>query len=586
MKYLFLLVAIFTSFSYGGKKIEWQEWSGDIFKKAREQKKLVLLDMEAVWCHWCHVMDEKTYSQPEIISLINEHYIPVKVDQDSRPDLSRRYENYGWPAIILFSSEGKELAKRRGYQEASAMKNLLKKLSENPIPEEKEEEAPAIFSESAFLDKKLKAQLETDFVDSYDTKKGGWGGFHKFLFGFNEEWAMWGAWSGKKKYGKMAQETLNKGTLLIDKIWGGAYQYSVGSDWKEPHFEKIAERQFASLTLYSLGYALFKSPVYLTATQNVQKFVANFMRDGQGAFYTSQDADVIKGTHSDSFFKLNDENRRKKGMPAIDKNIYARENGWYIRGLISSYEYTGDEKALSLATEAARWVIANRQNSEGGFQHSGKDIAGPYLGDTLEMGFALLQLYEATAERKYLVDSERAAQYLIKKFAHNVGEKKVGYDTAFEREDSPIKSSQIKEENVEAARYLNSLYHYTGDKNYLKGAEIAMKYLATGDIALEESAGGSLLANEEMSTPPVHIVIVGSKKDLSAKELFRKALSYPVRHHRIEWLDKEEGPLPNKDVTYPELSKPAAFGCAGGRCSIPITDPKILHSRIDKLYNR
>src|SRR6476661_4591728 len=77
--------------------IEWREWSDDIFAQAKKQNRFVLLDLGAVWCHWCHVMEEITYRDPKVIALINSKYIPVRVDQDSRPDLSNRYEDYGWP---------------------------------------------------------------------------------------------------------------------------------------------------------------------------------------------------------------------------------------------------------------------------------------------------------------------------------------------------------------------------------------------------------------------------------------------------------------------------------------------------------
>ena len=95
--------------------ISWQPWSEDIFKRAAAERKLVLLDLGAVWCHWCHVMDEMTYTDPQVIALLREKYIAVRVDQDARPDLSNRYEDYGWPATIIFKWDGSELAKRRGY---------------------------------------------------------------------------------------------------------------------------------------------------------------------------------------------------------------------------------------------------------------------------------------------------------------------------------------------------------------------------------------------------------------------------------------------------------------------------------------
>src|SRR2546430_13534532 len=95
--------------------IAWQPWSDAAFEQARREKKFVMLDLEAVWCHWCHVMDETTYQDETVKRLMAERYIAVRVDQDSRPDLSNRYEDYGWPATIVFGPDGGEIVKRRGY---------------------------------------------------------------------------------------------------------------------------------------------------------------------------------------------------------------------------------------------------------------------------------------------------------------------------------------------------------------------------------------------------------------------------------------------------------------------------------------
>ena len=79
------------------------------------EKRLVLLDLVAVWCHWCHVMEETTYRDPEVVAQIRAHFVAVRVDQDSRPDLSNRYEDYGWPATVIFDADGHELVKFAGY---------------------------------------------------------------------------------------------------------------------------------------------------------------------------------------------------------------------------------------------------------------------------------------------------------------------------------------------------------------------------------------------------------------------------------------------------------------------------------------
>src|ERR1700748_133176 len=95
--------------------LHWQPWTNELFAQSAREHKLVILNLHAVWCHWCHVMEETTYKDPKVIALLKSKYLTVEVDADSRPDLANRYEDYGWPATIIFDQNGKEIAKRRGY---------------------------------------------------------------------------------------------------------------------------------------------------------------------------------------------------------------------------------------------------------------------------------------------------------------------------------------------------------------------------------------------------------------------------------------------------------------------------------------
>src|SRR5579872_716222 len=89
--------------------IRWSPWSAAAFEDAKQQGKPVLLAISAVWCHWCHVMDETTYSDSTVINLINERFVPVRVDNDQRPDVNARYNMGGWPTTALLSPEGEIL---------------------------------------------------------------------------------------------------------------------------------------------------------------------------------------------------------------------------------------------------------------------------------------------------------------------------------------------------------------------------------------------------------------------------------------------------------------------------------------------
>jgi len=114
--------------------IDWQPWSDSAFAQARREGRFVLLNLGAVWCHWCHVMDEITYQDPKVIELIRSHYVPVRVDADSRPYLANQYEDYGWPATIVFGADKGEIVKRRGYLPPRQMASMLQAIINDPTP--------------------------------------------------------------------------------------------------------------------------------------------------------------------------------------------------------------------------------------------------------------------------------------------------------------------------------------------------------------------------------------------------------------------------------------------------------------------
>src|SRR5258705_4448387 len=128
------LAALVASPSLAVDGPKWSEWSDDLFARAATEKRFVILDLEAVWCHWCHVMEKTTYTDPEVKSLLASKYLPVRVDQDANPDLSRRYGDSGWPATIVFGPDGTEIAKIRGYIEPERMQALLRAIIDDPSP--------------------------------------------------------------------------------------------------------------------------------------------------------------------------------------------------------------------------------------------------------------------------------------------------------------------------------------------------------------------------------------------------------------------------------------------------------------------
>jgi uncharacterized protein YyaL (SSP411 family) len=564
--------------------IKWEDWSDAAFARAKKQKRLMLLDLEAVWCHWCHVMDEKTYGDPAVIALLNASFVTVRVDQDARPDLAARYQDYGWPATILFDENGRELAKRRGFIAPEAMASMLKAFVADPTP------GPSItatevlaFSSHSALSPKFRRELSEQYKAQYDAELGSWGRPLKYLDWDGVELALSAAMDANAPYKRMAVQTLDAQKALLDPVWGGVYQYSAGGGWKEPHFEKIMNMQAQNLRVYSLAYALTRDASYFAAAKSIARYLRDFLTSPDGAFYASQDADLVPGRHSAEYFALDDAGRRKQGLPRVDTHVYARENGWAIRGLTALATASADEESLGAARRAAEQMLRTRSLPGGGFRHGESDAGGPYLGDTLAMGQAFLDLHTATGERAWLERAKAAARFIEQRFASAPG---APAETGFV--SAPIESAGMaavidRDENVAAARFFNLLSRYTGNEVDRALARRAMSYLAIASVARRFEPAGILLADRELNNEPLHMTIVGAKNSPAAQKLFAEALKYPCGYRRVEWWDPHEGPLPNPDTHYPPLNTPALFVCGSGWCSVPLRDAASVKDTIDGL---
>ncbi|HEV8269228.1 MAG TPA: DUF255 domain-containing protein, partial [Thermoanaerobaculia bacterium] len=245
--------------------IAWRSYAPEVFAKARREKRLVLLDLEAVWCHWCHVMEKTTYRDPGVVKIVADRYLAVRADQDASPDLAARYGDWGWPATILFDASGKEIAKRRGYVAPAAMASMLEAFAEDATPGPSAAEPVRRFGSSTALSVVQRKALSGAHVEGYDDEHRGWGFSHKYVDADDAEWSLVLAASGDAAAEKRLRETLEAAESLLDPVWGGVYQYSAGGDWKEPHFEKIVSMQAASLRAYSLAYTALHEPRYLSA---------------------------------------------------------------------------------------------------------------------------------------------------------------------------------------------------------------------------------------------------------------------------------------------------------------------------------
>jgi uncharacterized protein len=492
MKALLLLLLLASS-SAGA--VEWQKWDERaLFERARRENRFVLIDLQAVWCHWCHVMEETTYRDARVNELLRARYLAVQADQDATPELSSRYEDYGWPATIVLAPDGSEIVKRRGYIDPERMASLLEAIIADPTP------GPSVTAEregvAAALDARSRAAAREKFFADYDAQWGGWGDVHKFVQADALDLAAALARTGDARARRMWTQTLDAALQLVDPVWGGVYQYSDAIDWRSPHFEKIVSIQADAMRVYADAYRELGDVRYLRAARAVEKYVDDFLAAPEGGIYASQDADLSVKLDGHEYFRLSDEKRRALGIPRVDKHRYARECGWMIGAWAALARATGDEAVIKKAARAADWALRERALSGGGFQH---EIGHGSLADNVAMADGLAAL--ARADGANAARWNEAARATFAHISRRFRDARGGF---FSVPPAPsargvfARPRRSVDENVALGRAAARFAHATGDPTAREVARHALRYLG-GEIA-RPSPAGILMADLENAT--------------------------------------------------------------------------------------
>src|SRR5437588_2531896 len=163
--------------------LPWADFTPATFARAKAERRFIVMDGSAEWCHWCHVMEATTYHDPAVKKILGEHFVQVKVDIDSRPDLEERYGDYGWPATVIFSPDAEEIGKYRGYIEPEKFAEILRAVVDAPHAgakasasasrggEASKPFAPLSEEQIAWIHRFTIVELD----EYYDDKPGGWG---------------------------------------------------------------------------------------------------------------------------------------------------------------------------------------------------------------------------------------------------------------------------------------------------------------------------------------------------------------------------------------------------------------------------
>jgi uncharacterized protein YyaL (SSP411 family) len=310
--------------------IDWHEWGPEAFARAKEEDKPILLDIGAVWCHWCHVIDRESYENPEIAGMINKFYVAVKVDRDERPDVDARYQSAisaisgqgGWPLTAFLTPDGKPFFGGTYFPPEDAMgrpgfKRILLGVAESFKSRRKEVDTSAQALEDAVAKaevfKTARGEFDARVVDSviesalsmFDDQHGGFGQAPKFPHASATDLLLERYQStGAKSLLHVAERTLTGMAEggVYDQIAGGFHRYSVDERWCVPHFEKMTYDNSELLKNYLHGYQVTGNPRFRETADGIITWVNEVLSDqNRGGFFGSQDADQTLDDDGDYF---------------------------------------------------------------------------------------------------------------------------------------------------------------------------------------------------------------------------------------------------------------------------------------------
>ena len=540
-------------------KIRWRSWDKASFDKAKKLDRPVLLAISAAWCHWCHVMDETTYSDPAVASAIADKFIPVRVDNDRRPDLNRRYNMGGWPTTAILTPEGKIITGTT-YEPPESMVQILNEAAEfyrnkksRPAQQSKKRPAAAPGNE-------LPITAVEEFLRAararYDPRHGG--------FGFEPKFPMADALDAVLEIGfdrqdqqliKIAADSLRHMASgeIFDDVAGGFFRYATRDDWSAPHFEKMLEDNAKLLKLYLRAYQVTNSAEFLAVARRIFDYINETLRGGQ-SFFGSQAAD-------ETYYFLSGGERAQRRPPAIDETTYIDWNALAVSSYLLFAAVTGVNDAYDFSLEALDHIWIEGFSPEKGIAHyliDGKPMLSGLLNDQALMIETFIDAYENSGNENHIGKAVRLAEFIESKLWD--GDSGIFVDRPADADlGKSGEPSSLIAENANTAIALTRLGRLTGRSEFLASAKRCLLAQANYYPEYGFLASAYIKAVNLMAKPAVDVSIIG-EEPLAGRLL--RAVQTRFTPRRSLRLGKQALDKIKSDT-------PGVYICVDGRCLKP-----------------
>jgi hypothetical protein len=566
--------------------IDWQDWGQASFEQARQENKMVLIDVGMEGCTACRWMDEITYTNPEVVELVKKHFVSIVVDAESRPDIGERYSDWAWPATIFLAPDTTQVLALRGNRIPRNFVPILNELITKHEAGQLEPDELAPYAappepETTDLTRirdRVRGRLDRNLNDQY----GGWSGrgISTDQGSQLQHLYMRAHMYGLEELQSIAIKTTDGYLQAMDPVWGGVYVFANDNGFIP---EKRISNQANALAAFANAYQITADAKYAEGIENIDRYLRDWMMAPDGAFYTSQEDDapnLPRGMGAVEYYLLDSgEDRLRYGVPPIDHAVHTDKNGQAIAAYVRAYEATGQAAYLATAIRAANalsasrlveagWILQTRANAAVNKDNRIRPLAAgsrPFLSAQAWFGTALLALYRATGDEQWLSQAKAIAMASLEQLEDDAlgGFFATKADTGSDVGVSILAPRKPLEHNATAAHFLYDLWVYTKDEQLASLPERTLRAVAVPGVVRREGkvTGQLAIALEKVTADYVEFSVVGDNTDPNAESLFEAAR---VVYEPRKLLHYE---APGR---YPDRGRPAMYICNPDRCSLPI----------------
>lgn len=500
---------------HASNPINWQPWNTSVLNSAKEKGKLVFLSIGYSTCHWCHVMEKQSFVNEEVATLLNQHYVSVKVDREQLPDIDAYYSNAleavvgssGWPVSVVLDPQGNILFIHSYLDQPKLLKLLARFASlwqKNPS---------ALKSNAALIAQlinvKSSPEVQTEWNDAllHETEKtllglldrqtGGFAGEHKFpaeaslFFMLNQ--IEKSATTDTPALSEAFQQQLKAMALggLYDHIHGGFHRYSTDSQWQVPHYEKMLYNQAQLMIVYSRAYRLFGDPLYRFIVKDIADFLRNWMYEAGAGFYSAIDADY-QGHEGLYYLWSQDELGRLLAPTNNALKTYSFEQADLLGVILGEPE---SEASLLVRNKLRQARVDNSR------PHIDKKIITAW---NAQMVWALAEAYTATGDEAYRQWAEENIELLWSNHFNSADGRLIR-----NRYLAEAAAQGRLDDYAYLATALVKVYDINSDKLWLERAEYLVKVAV--DLFMDEDGGFYFSAKTDEAES--HVVRVKTQRD-------------------------------------------------------------------------